>query len=155
MACRCARPGPASAVTDRRGGSGRRWLASSSRSQRWPYWLAAGFALTAALWDGVAGRLALLLAGASVLVSGGIAALHLGVEWGWWPSPLPGCLAPPLAAGLSVEDMLRALPAAPTVPCDAAVYPLAPLPLSFAALNLIYASALGAVTLSAAFRRPR
>lgn len=123
--------------------------------QRWPYWLAVGFALTAALWDGVAGRLALLLAGASVLVSGGIAGLHLGVEWGWWPSPLPGCLAPPLAAGLSVEDMLRALPAAPTVPCDEAVYPLAPLPLSFAALNLIYAAALGAVTLSAAFRRPR
>jgi disulfide bond formation protein DsbB len=123
--------------------------------QRWPYWLAAGLALTSALWGGMAGRVALLLAGLSVLASGGIAALHLGVEWGWWPSPLPGCLAPPIRAGASIEEMLRAMPAAPTVPCDEPAFPLAPLPLSFAALNLIYASALGAVTLRAALRRPR
>jgi disulfide bond formation protein DsbB len=123
--------------------------------QRWPYWLAAGFALASALWGGMAGRVALLLAGLSVLASGAIAALHLGVEWGWWPSPLPGCLAPPIAAGATIEDMLRAMPAAPTVPCDEPAFPLWPLPLSFAALNLIYAVALGAVTLRAAFRRPR
>jgi disulfide bond formation protein DsbB len=102
----------------------------------------------------MAGRVALLLAGVSVLASGGIAALHLGVEWGWWPSPLPGCVAPPIPAGASVEEMLRALPAAPTVPCDEPAFPLKPLPLSFAALNLIYAAALGAVTLRAALRRP-
>lgn len=123
--------------------------------QRGPYWLAAGLALASALWGGMAGRFALLLAGVSVLASGAIAALHLGVEWGWWPSPLPGCLAPPIAAGASIEDMLRAMPAAPTVPCDEPAFPLAPLPLSFAALNLIYAVALGAVTLRAALRRPR
>ncbi|MFN6955089.1 MAG: disulfide bond formation protein B [Acetobacteraceae bacterium] len=134
------------------------WLGSPPRLpllvQRWPYWGAAGLALLAALWGGMAGRVALLLAGVSVLGSGGIAALHLGVEWGWWPSPLPGCVAPALPAGASVEEMLRALPAAPTVPCDEPVFPLAPLPLSFAALNLIYAAALGAVTLRAALRRP-
>ena len=122
--------------------------------QRWPYWLAAGLALASAVWGGMAGRLGLFLAGLSVLASGGIAALHLGVEWGWWPSPLPGCLAPPVAAGASVEDLLRAMPASPTVPCDQPVFPLAPLPLSFAALNLIYAGVLGAVTLRAALRRP-
>lgn len=122
--------------------------------QRWPYWLAAGLALASALWGGMAGRFALLLAGLAVLASGAVAALHLGVEWGWWPSPLPGCLAPPLPAGASIEEMLRALPPRPVVPCDEAVFPLSPLPLSFAALNLIYAAALGAFTLRAAFRRP-
>jgi disulfide bond formation protein DsbB len=121
--------------------------------QRWPYWLAAALALFALPWGGMAGRVALLLAGLSVLASGAIAAVHLGVEWRWWPSPMPGCLAPPIPAGAGVEELLRALPAAPTVPCDEPVYPLAPLPLSFAALNLIYASALGALTLRAALRR--
>lgn len=123
--------------------------------QRWPYWAAAGLALVAALGRGAGRRIALGLAGGAALASGVIAAVHLGVEWGWWPSPLPGCLAPALPAGGSVEEMLRALPPAPTVPCDAPAYPLAPLPLSFAALNLIYAAAVGAVALAAALRRSR
>ncbi len=88
-----------------------------------------------------------------MLASGAIAAVHLGVEWvvALAPARLP---CPALPAAASVEEMLRCLPA-PTVPCDAPAYPLAPLPLSFAALNLIYAAAVGAVALAAALRRSR
>ena len=107
--------------------------------QRWPYWVAAGIALAAvALPRPWRGR-ALLLAAVAVLVSGGIAALHVGVEQGWWPSPLAACLAPGVTPSATVEDLLRGLAPRPTKPCDEPAYLLPGLPLSFAAMNLIYA----------------
>ncbi len=109
--------------------------------QRWPYWAAALLALAAALLPRA--RPALLgLAAFAVLASAAIAGFHVGVEQGWWPSPLPGCQAP-LAGGASVEDLLRSLAAAPTKPCDAATYLVAGLPLSMAGMNLLYALGLG------------
>jgi disulfide bond formation protein DsbB len=121
--------------------------------QRWPYWVAAGLAAAAALPG--RGRRALLgLAGVAVLVSGGIAALHVGVEQGWWPSPLPGCTAPGASgAASSVEDLLRGMAAAPTKPCDAPTRLIEGLPLSMAAMNLLYALGLAALALSLAMRR--
>jgi disulfide bond formation protein DsbB len=45
-----------------------------------------------------------------------------------------------LAGGdASLDAMLRALPAAPNKPCDAPTYLIPGLPLSMAAMNLIYA----------------
>lgn len=94
----------------------------------------------------------LALAGAAVLVSGGIAALHVGVEWGWWPSPLPGCQAPSMPLGGSVDDMLRSMPAAPNKPCDAATFLIPGLPLSMAAMNFLYAIGLGGLAMLLARR---
>lgn len=123
--------------------------------QRWPYWAGAGLAALAALVPG-RGRVALLaLAGVAALASAGIAALHVGVEQGWWPSPLPGCAAPTAGAGLSVDEMMRSLAAAPTKPCDAATYLIPGLPLSMAAMNLIYGLGLGALALLLARRGAR
>src|SRR5215211_3833116 len=66
--------------------------------QRWPYWAAAAIALAASFVPGAALRRGLVaLAAVAVLASGAVAALHLGVEQGWWPSPLPGCQAPTAA----------------------------------------------------------
>lgn len=114
--------------------------------QRWPYWVAAALALAAALWP--RGRRVLgLLAITAVLASGAVAGFHVGVEQGWWPSPLPGCQAPRATPGLSFEDMMRALPAAPTKPCDAPTYLIPGLPLSMAAMNLVYALGLSALVL--------
>ena len=120
--------------------------------QRWPYWVAAAIALVAAAVPGRARRVLLVLAGVAVFVSGGIAALHVGVEWGWWPSPLPGCQAPAMPLGGSLEDMLRSMPAAPNKPCDAATFLIPGLPLSMAAMNLIYALGLGGLALALARR---
>jgi disulfide bond formation protein DsbB len=114
--------------------------------QRWPYWVAAGLALAAALLPrarGVLGGLAVL----AVLVSGGIGGFHVGVEQGWWPSPLPGCQAPRAVAGASIDDMLRALAPAPSKPCDAPTYLVPGLPVSMAAMNLAYALGLAAIGL--------
>ena len=113
--------------------------------QRWPYWVAAALALAAALWP--PGRRGLgRLAVAAVLASGIVAGFHVGVEQGWWPSPLPGCQVPRTAGG-SVDDMLRALSAAPSKPCDAPTYLVPGLPVSMAAMNLLYALGLSGLGL--------
>ena len=122
--------------------------------QRWPYWVAAGLALIAEAWPR-ARRPLLGLAALAVLASGAVAAFHVGVEQGWWPSPLAGCQAPraTVGAGASVEDLMRSLAPAPSKPCDAATYLLPGLPLSMAAINLLYALGLGGIALIWA-RRP-
>lgn len=121
--------------------------------QRWPYWVAAALALGAALAPAAWRPWLLRCAAVAVLVSGGIAALHLGVEFGWWPSPLPACLAPSARAGASVDDLLRGLPAAASKPCDEPAYLIPGLPLSMAGMNLIYALVLAGWTLRRAGRR--
>lgn len=115
--------------------------------QRWPYWAAAGFALAATALPR-ARRPLLALAGVAVLGSGAIAAFHLGVEAGWWPSPLAGCQAARLpSGGGGIEDLMSSLPAAPSKPCDAPTFLLPGVPLSMAAMNLLYALGLGAFAL--------
>ncbi|MGG5811105.1 disulfide bond formation protein B [Falsiroseomonas sp. CW058] len=121
--------------------------------QRWPYWVAAGLAVAAAAlpapWQGRALRAAAL----AVLASGAIAVLHVGVEQGWWPSPLPSCQAAGATPGATVEDLMRSLAPRPDKPCDAPTYLIPGLPLSIPAMNLIYALALAAFAFRAAGKR--
>ena len=114
--------------------------------QRWPYWAAAGLALTAAALPR-ARRPLLALAGVAVLASGAVAGFHLGVEAGWWPSPLAGCQAAALPNGGGIEALMRSLPAAPAKPCDAPTFLVPGLPLSMAGMNLLYALGLGGFVL--------
>ena len=114
--------------------------------QRWPYWAAAILALAAALLPRrrrLLGGLALL----AVLASGAVAGFHVGVEQSWWPSPLPGCQVPRAVLGGSIDDMLRGLSAAPSKPCDAPTYLIPGLPVSMAAMNLLYALGLSGLGL--------
>ena len=91
--------------------------------QRWPYWVAATLAVAAAFLPERLRPWLLRAAGVAVLVSGAIAVLHVGVEQGWWPSPLPACQAPSIAPGasgsqrwLSTLDSLDSLDFAVLVP---------------------------------------
>lgn len=109
--------------------------------ERWPYRIAIAFGLLAlvlprraALWTLAAAVLA-LLAGA------GLAGVHVGVEQGWWPSPLPECAAPTLGGG-SIADRLARMPATVAKPCDEPTYLVPGLPVSMAAMNLAFALAL-------------
>ena len=83
----------------------------------------------------------------AVLASGAVGGFHVGVEQGWWPSPLPGCQAPRATLGGSVDDMMRSLSAAPSKPCDAPTYLVPGLPVSMAAMNLLYALGLSGLGL--------
>jgi len=114
--------------------------------QRWPYWAAAALALAALAVPARARPWLLGAAGIAVLVSGAIGGFHVGVEQGWWPSPLPGCATPQVTGG-SVDDLFNRLAPMPNKPCDAATYPIPFLPVSMAAMNLLYALGLGTLAL--------
>jgi disulfide bond formation protein DsbB len=120
--------------------------------QRWPYWVAGGFALLALfVWR----RPALRLAGLAAAASAAIGAFHLGVEFGWWPSPLPGCQAATSGGAMSVDDLLRSLAPTPNKPCDQPAYLIPGLPLSMAGMNLIYGASLAALAWRLAAKEPR
>ena len=108
--------------------------------ERWPYRVVAGLCLAALLlpW-----RAWLGMAAVAALVGAGLGGLHVGVEQGWWPSPLPECAAPALGGGTMAERLAR-MPARPAKPCDEPAYLVPGLPVSMAAMNLLAALALSA-----------
>jgi len=114
--------------------------------QRWPYWVAAGLTALALALPRHAGIL-LALAGFAALVSGFLGGFHLGVEQGFWPSPLAGCKAATAGGAMSIDDMLKSLAPIPNKPCDAPAFLISGLPISMAAMNMIYGLGLGALAL--------
>lgn len=110
---------------------------------RWPYRVAIGLALLGLV---VPRRFGMACAAAVVLAMLGSAAIgvvHVGVEGGLWPSPLPGCVAR-FTPGAGFAD----LPARPAKPCDDPTYLISGLPVSMAAMSLIFS--LGSAAMMAA-----
>lgn len=108
--------------------------------ERWPYRAMVVLGLLAAVVPAPLARALLWLAALAALVGAAIAFVHVGVEQHAWPSPLPECAAPAFRGG-SIADMLKALPTRPAKPCDAPNYLIPGLPLSIAAMDLLYALA--------------
>ncbi|MDR3535739.1 MAG: disulfide bond formation protein B [Acetobacteraceae bacterium] len=106
--------------------------------ERWPYRVALGLGLVALVMPTGIARLLLWLAVATVLADAAIAFVHVGVEAGWWPSPLPECAAPRLASG-SIAERLASMPAHPAKPCDDATYLVPGVPVSLAMANMLFA----------------
>lgn len=111
--------------------------------ERWPYRVAVALGLLALVVPRRWVRPLLALTGVAVLAGAGLALVHVGVEQGWWPSPLPECAAPTLGGG-SIAERLARMPARPSKPCDEPAYLLPGVPVSMAAMNLIFALALAA-----------
>ncbi len=118
--------------------------------ERWPYRITIGVGILALLLP----RQILLGVMALVLLAGfGLGVVHVGVEHGWWPSPLPECAAPDLGGGTMSERLAR-MPMFPSKPCDEPTYLIAGLPISMAAMNMLLALALAVfLAISAATRR--
>jgi disulfide bond formation protein DsbB len=106
--------------------------------ERWPYRVAIVLGLIAAVVPRTAARSLLVLTAVTILVAAALAFVHVGVELHYWPSPLPECAAPTLGTG-SIAERLAQMPARPAKPCDAPTFLIPGLPLSMAAMNLIYA----------------
>ncbi len=121
--------------------------------ERWPYRIAIGVGLLAIVlprW-----RRTLLWVLALVLLAGaGLGLVHVGVEQGWWPSPLPECAAPRLGGGSMAERLAR-MPMFPAKPCDEPTYLIPGVPVSMAAMNLALALALAAFLAISAGRKRR
>lgn len=104
--------------------------------ERWPHRVLIALALLALLLPRRAARVVLGLAAVAALAGAGLGATHVGVEQGWWPSPLPECAAPAFGGGTMAERLAR-MPALPAKPCDSPTYLLPGLPVSMAAMNLV------------------
>ena len=115
--------------------------------ERWPYRLAAALGVLGALGRPATTRIFLVLAGLVMLGGVGVAFLHVGVEQGWWPSPLPEC------NGILTPG--AALPLTPAVPCDRPAYLLTGLPVSMAMMDMIFAALFAGALLFYGLRRER
>jgi len=122
--------------------------------ERWPYRVAIVLGLAAAFLPPVPARLTLALLALTVLSGVVLAAIHVGVELHWWPSPLPECMAPRLGGG-SIAERLAHMPATPAKPCDDPTFLIPGLPLSIAAMNLIFACLFTAAVIWALARKPQ
>jgi len=109
--------------------------------QRWPYWAAIAAGVPALVLPRVGPALAVLVI-ALFLGNAALAGFHAGVEWGFWPSPLPGCGAGATGAAASVEELMARIAAAPIIRCDEPAVVVAGL--SMAGWNAVYALAVGA-----------
>ena len=121
--------------------------------ERWPYRIAIILGVAAAVLPPKAARAALALLALTVLVGAVVAAIHVGVEFRWWKSPLPECAAPTFSGG-SIAERLAHMPATPAKPCDEPSYLISGLPVSMAEMNLIFACLFTAAAVWAARRRP-
>jgi disulfide bond formation protein DsbB len=106
--------------------------------ERWPYRIAIGLGVIAFLLPRPARIAALWLLVMALVAAVALAFVHVGVEQGYWPSPLPECAAPHFTGDFA------SLPARPSKPCDDPTFLIPGLPLSMAAMNLLYALVFGA-----------
>jgi disulfide bond formation protein DsbB len=108
--------------------------------ERWPYRVAIALGLLASIAPHRWARVLLVLLVVSMLAGTALAVVHVGIEQHYWQSPLPECTAPHFTGG-SIAERLTRMPVRPAKPCEDAAYLIPGLPLSMAAMNLLYALA--------------
>ncbi|MGZ8284696.1 MAG: disulfide bond formation protein B [Allosphingosinicella sp.] len=121
--------------------------------QRYAHFAGLGFALLSLLLRGAPdrGRSFVWLAALAILASGGIGAYHAGVEVGVFEG-FTTCTSA-TGAGLSSEEMLKAIMAAPIVRCDDIQFAF--LGISMAGWNAILSILAALSILWLSLRRPR
>lgn len=115
--------------------------------QRWPH--AVAVAIAALAWLTGGGRAWAWLGAAAAAAAFVLAVYHSGVEWGFWSGP-SSCTGAADIAGLSVQDLMARIEAAPVVRCDEVQWRL--FGLSMAAWNALASAGLTALWLVAATR---
>ncbi|WP_424977548.1 disulfide bond formation protein B [Leisingera sp. S232] len=111
--------------------------------QRYPHAAAAGIGVLAMI---IPGALLPYLGALASLATAGVGAYHTGVERGWWEGPST-CTSGPVG-GLSPEQLLEQIMAAPLVRCDDIPWEF--LTLSMASWNALASLALTLLWISAA-----
>ncbi len=122
--------------------------------ERWPYRVVIALGLLAAVVPRGLAKPVLAAAVLAILAGAGLAAVHAGVEFRWWHSPLPECAAPKFTGG-SIAQMLAAMPARPAKPCDDPTYLIPFVPLSMAAMNFLFSLGFAGLVARALFGRPQ
>lgn len=120
--------------------------------ERWPYRVLLVLGLAAAAMRGPPSRVLVLACALPLAASIALSLTHVGVEQGWWPDPLPECMAPHFHGG-TMAERLASMPLRPAKPCDTPSRLIAFLPVSMASLDLIYAAMTSILIVLAAKRR--
>ena len=120
--------------------------------ERWPYRVLLVLGLAAAAMRGRMSRALVLACALPLAASIALSLTHVGVEQGWWPDPLPECMAPHFHGG-TMAERLASMPLRPAKPCDTPSRLIAFLPVSMASLDLIYAAMTLILIVLAAKRR--
>jgi len=121
--------------------------------ERWPYRAAIAFGMLAAALPRIPASIARALLILTLLAGAGLGLTHVGVEQGWWPDPLPECMAPAFHGG-SIAERLATMPTRPAKPCDEPTYLVPGLPISMAAMDMLLNLALAA-TIAISWPRAR
>jgi disulfide bond formation protein DsbB len=106
--------------------------------ERWPYYIAVPLGLVGVVLPRALARVALALLALTILAGAAVAVVHVGVEAKLWPSPIPECTAPTFSGG-TIEQRLASMPLKPSKPCDEPAYLIPFVPVSMAAMNLLFA----------------
>ena len=106
--------------------------------ERWPWRIAIALGVVGLLLPRRFARIPVAMVVVVVLAAAVMAAIHVGVEAKWWPSPLPECAAPHLVGG-SASSLLASMPDKPSKPCDDPTYLIPGVPVSMAAMNFVFA----------------
>ena len=119
--------------------------------QRWPHAAAVLIGLVALALTRNAGlqRLLALLGALAALTTAGLGLYHTGVERAWWQGP-DTCTSGGIG-GVSADQLLDQILAAPIVRCDEVAWAMAGL--SMASWNMLASLALALIWLAAARRR--
>ncbi|CAK7193183.1 hypothetical protein COMNV_01397 [Commensalibacter sp. Nvir] len=111
--------------------------------ERWPYRLMVVFGIIAyfskSRW--IIGLILIL-----ILASLGLSFVHIGVEQGWWLSPLPECRMQ-MSTNQNIETQFANMPMRPSKPCDLPSYLFTWLPVSLTMMNGLYSLALLVIVL--------
>lgn len=116
--------------------------------QRWPHAAAVFLGLVALV---LPGRVLPMLGAGAALTTAGIGLYHTGIERAWWQGPTT-CTSGPIS-GISSEELLNQILAAPIVRCDEVAWSMAGL--SMASWNAVLSLALVLVWIAAATRGTR
>ena len=108
--------------------------------ERWPYRIGLAIGLIGLVMPRFLVKPFMMLFVLAMLAGTAAGVVHVGVEWKYWPSPLPECRGPDLR-GLSFAQRLAALPERPSKPCDEPAYLVDAIPVSMAEMNLLFSFA--------------
>jgi disulfide bond formation protein DsbB len=122
--------------------------------ERWPYRVAIVLSLVAFVVPRQFARWLLVLVVLTMIVGTAFGFVHVGVEQKYWPSPLPECAAPHLGTG-SIAERLAQMPSRPDKPCDEPTFLIPGLPISMAAMDMLYAAGFALVLAIALWRERR
>ncbi|MBV1837455.1 disulfide bond formation protein B [Acetobacter estunensis] len=102
--------------------------------ERWPWRIVLGLGVLSLLVPRRWARSVAWMGIPPLIADLALCVIHAGVEWKFWPSPLPECMGPHLQ-GQTMAERLASMPLRPGKPCDTPTYLFDWLPVSLTVME--------------------